>query len=117
MIFPVKLLQVLYPYRRVLLFHFQEKQTEHFFGLIEDTISYVNPIFQTVFKTFLKERDKIINALELPYSNAKLEATNNLIKVIKRNAFGFRNFDNFKKRILIALNIKKERTNSILSKV
>ncbi|MGQ7388002.1 transposase, partial [Streptococcus suis] len=42
---------------------------------------------------------------ELPYSNAKLEATNNLIKVIKRNAFGFRNFENFKKRILIALNI------------
>ena len=97
--------------------HFQEKQTEHFFGLIEDTISCINPIFQTVFKTFLKERDKIINALELPYSNAKLEATNNLIKVIKRNAFGFRNFDNFKKRILIALNIKKERTNSVLSRV
>ncbi|MGO2239952.1 MAG: transposase, partial [Streptococcus thermophilus] len=24
------------------------------------------------------------------------------IKVIKRNAFGFRNFENFKKRILIA---------------
>ena len=48
---------------------------------------------------------------------AKLEATNNLIKVIKRNAFGFRNFDNFKTRILIALNIKKERTNSVLSRV
>ena len=45
-----------------------------------------------------------MNALELPYSNAKLEATNNLIKVIKRNAFRFRNFDNFKKRIFIALN-------------
>ncbi|WP_277770204.1 transposase, partial [Streptococcus pneumoniae] len=37
---------------------------------------------------------------------AKLEATNNLIKLIKRNAFGFRNFENFKKRIFIALNIK-----------
>ena len=70
-------------------------------------ISCVNPIFQTVFKTFLKDKDKIMNALELPYSNAKLEATNNLIKVIKRNAFGFRNFENFKTRILIALNIKK----------
>ena len=47
--------------------HLQEKKTEHFFGLIEDTISYVNPIFQTVFKTFLKNKDKILNALELPY--------------------------------------------------
>ncbi len=46
-------------------------------------------------------------ALELPFSNAKLEATNNLIKVLKRNAFGFRNFENFKKRILIALNSEK----------
>lgn len=102
---------------QLLLFHFQEKQTDHFFSLIDETISSVNPIFQTVLKTFLKDKDKIMNALELPYSNAKLEATNNLIKVIKRNAFGFRNFDNFKTRILIALNIKKERTNLILSRL
>ncbi|WP_231082606.1 ISL3 family transposase [Streptococcus sanguinis] len=106
-----------YKLYQLLLFHFQEKKTEHFFGLIEDTISYVNPIFQTVFKTFLKDKDKIMNALELHYSNAKLEATNNLIKVIKRNAFGFRNFDNFKTRILIALNIKKERTDLVLSRL
>ncbi|BBD22155.1 putative IS1167, transposase [Streptococcus constellatus subsp. constellatus SK53] len=47
-------------------FHFQEKQAEHFFGLIEETISCINPIFQTVFKTFMKDEDKILNALELP---------------------------------------------------
>ena len=104
----------LYP---LLLFHFQGKQADHFFDLIEERISCVNPIFLTVFKTFLKEKDKIINALELPYSNAKLEATNNLIKVIKRNAFGFRNFDNFRTRVLIALDIKKERTNLVLSRI
>ena len=106
-----------YELYQLLLFHFQEKQADQFFGLIEETISCVNPIFQTVFKTFLKDKDKIMNALELPYSNAKLEATNNIIKVIKRNAFGFRNFDNFKTRILIALNIKKERANSVLSRL
>ena len=106
-----------YELYQLLLFHFQEKQTNHFFGLIEDTISCVKPIFLTVFKTFLKDKDKILNALELPYSNAKLEATNNLIKVINRNAFGFRNFDNFKTRILIALNIKKDRTNLVLSRI
>ena len=106
-----------YELYQLLLFHSQEKQADHFFSLIEDTISCVNPIFQTVFKNLLKDKDKIINALELPYSNAKLEATNNLIKVIKRNAFGFRNFDNFKTRILIALNIKKERTDLVLSRL
>ena len=102
---------------QLLLFHFQEKQTEHFFSLIEETISSVNPIFQTLFKTFLKDKDKIMNALELPHSNAKLEATTNLIKVIKRNAFSFRNFDNFKTRIFIVLNIKEERTNLVLSRL
>ena len=56
-----------YELYQLLLFHFQEKQADHFFGLIEERFSSVNPIFLTVFKTFLKEKDKIINALELPY--------------------------------------------------
>ncbi|KNY51024.1 transposase, partial [Streptococcus pneumoniae] len=47
---------------------------------------------------------------------AKLEATNNLIKLIKRNAFGFRNYEKFRKRIFSALNIEKERTNFVLSR-
>ena len=98
---------------QLLLFHFQNKEPEKFFGLIEDNIKKVHSLFQTVFKTFLKDKGKIINALQLSYSNAKLEATNNLIK---RNAFGFRNFENFKKRIFIALNIKKERTKFVLSR-
>ena len=92
------------------------RNQRNFFGLIEDNLKQVHPIFQTVFKTFLKDKEKIVNALQLPYSNAKLEATNNLIKLIKRNAFGFRNFENFKKRIFIVLNIKKERTNFVLSR-
>ncbi|VOT19072.1 transposase [Streptococcus pneumoniae] len=105
-----------YQLYQLLLFHFQNKEPEKFFELIEDNLKQVHPIFQTVFKTFLKDKEKIINALQLHYSNAKLEATNNLIKLIKRNAFGFRNFENFKKRISIALNIKKERTKFVLSR-
>ncbi|CYL07681.1 transposase [Streptococcus pneumoniae] len=105
-----------YQLYQLLLFHFQNKEPEKFFELIEDNLKQVHPIFQTVFKTFLKDKEKIINALQLHYSNAKLEATNNLIKLIKRNAFGFRNFENFKKRIFIALNIKKERTKFVLSR-
>ncbi|MFH6630900.1 transposase, partial [Streptococcus suis] len=49
-------------------------------------------------------------------SNAKLESTNKLIKDIKRQAFGFRNFTNFKTKIYIAFNIKNERTNFVLSR-
>ena len=105
-----------YELYQLLLFHFQEKQADQFFGLIQESMDNLHPIFKTVFNTFIKDKDKIINALELPYSNGKLEATNNLIKVIKRNAFGFRNFDNFKTRIFIALNIKKEKTKLVLSR-
>ncbi|MFC6995785.1 ISL3 family transposase, partial [Streptococcus loxodontisalivarius] len=105
-----------YELYQLLLFHFQEKNSQTFFDLIQENKKTVDPLFQTVFKTFIKDKKKIINALELPYSNAKLEATNNLIKVIKRNAFGFRNFENFKKRILLALNATKERTILILSR-
>ena len=93
---------------QLMLFHFQNKEPEKFFGLIGDNLKQIHPLFQTIFKTFIKDKEKIVNVLQLTYSNAKLEAINNLIKLIKRNAFGFRNFENFKKRIFIALNIKKE---------
>ena len=82
---------------QLLLFHFQNKEPDKFLGIIKNNLKQVHPLFQTVFKTFLKDKEKIVNALQFPCSNAKLEATNNLIKLIKRNAFGFRNFENFKK--------------------
>ena len=46
----------------------------------------------------------------------KLEATNKLIKDIKRLGFGFRNFINFRKRVFVTLNIKKEKTYLVLSR-
>lgn len=110
-------LRYYYDLYQLLLFHFQEKRTSEFFGLIEDNLDAVNNSFKTVFKTFKKYQTYITNALNYPYSNAKLEATNKLIKDIKRQAFGFRNFKNFKTKILIALNIKKEKTNLVLSRV
>ncbi|HEM5247793.1 TPA: transposase, partial [Streptococcus suis] len=109
-------LKFYYELYQTLLFHFQEKNSKHFFELLEDNLNLVNPTFRTVFKTFLKYKTYIMNTMEIPYSNAKLEATNKLIKDIKRQAFGFRNFKNFKTKIYIALNIQKERTNFVLSR-
>ena len=94
-----------YDLYQLLLFHFQEKNTDHFFGLIQEILPQLNHTFKTTLKAFMRYKSYITNAIELPYSNAKLEATNKLIKDIKRNAFGFRNFDNFKKRIYLALNV------------
>ena len=105
-----------YTLYQLLLFHFQEKRVDEFFELIEENRSKVNHYFQTVFRTFLRHKQYIKNALETDYSNAKLEATNKLIKDIKRLGFGFRNFINFKKRVFITLNIHKKRTYPALSR-
>lgn len=43
----------------------------------------------------------IINSVVYKYSNGITEGFNNKIKVLKRNAYGFRNFDNFRKRIIL----------------
>lgn len=97
-----------YDLYQLLLFHLQEKNADYFFDLIEEALPHLNQTFKTALRTILHHKQHVINAIELPYSNAKLEATNKLIKDIKRNAFGFRNFDNFKKRIFIALNMQKK---------
>ena len=105
-----------YTLYQLLLFHFQEKRVDELFELIKENISKVNHYFKTVFMTFLRHKQYIKNALETDYSNAKLEATNKLIKDIKRLGFGFRNFINFKKRVFITLNIHKKRTYQVLSR-
>ena len=46
----------------------------------------------------------ILNAFDCTYSNAFTEGCNNAIKALKRAAFGFRNFRNFRARILLAAN-------------
>lgn len=44
----------------------------------------------------------ILNAFDCPYTNGYTEGVNNAIKVIKRNAFGYRNFNNFRNKIFLA---------------
>ena len=105
-----------YKLYQLLLFHYQEKRVDEFFELIQENLNVVNHYFQTVFRTFLRHKKSIKNVLETDYSNAKLEATNKLIKDIKRLGFGFRNFINFKKRVFITLNIHKKRTYPVLSR-
>ena len=65
-------LRFYYDLYQILLFHFQENNSKYFFELLEDNLNLVNPAFKTVFKTFLKYKTYITNAIELPYSNAKL---------------------------------------------
>ena len=47
----------------------------------------------------------ILNAFDCPYSNGFTEGVNNKIKVLKRIAFGYRSFHNFRTRILCTTNV------------
>jgi len=59
------------------------------------------PSLRNCAKTYFNWVTEIRNALEVPYSNGPMEGYNNKIKTLKRVAFGFRNFTNFKARILL----------------
>ena len=52
----------------------------------------------------------IFNTFDYPYTNGFTEGCNNKIKVLKRNAYGYRNFNRFRKRILHMFNYKKSNT-------
>lgn len=52
-------------------------------------------------KTYTNWIEEIRNSLLVPYSNGVMEGYNNKIKVLKRISFGFRNFNNFKARIML----------------
>ena len=59
---------------------------------------------QKVQRTLRIHKAEIITSFKYDnYTNGPVEGTNNKIKVIKRTAYGFRNFFNFRARILLAL--------------
>jgi transposase len=52
-------------------------------------------------KTYRNWFVEITNSFYVPYNNGVIEGTNNKIKGLKRMAFGFSNFDNFRTRIFL----------------
>lgn len=58
------------------------------------------PEFNYCFETISRWQDSILNSFRVPYTNGYTEGVNNKIKVLKRNAFGVRNFERFRTRIL-----------------
>lgn len=50
--------------------------------------------FKKLYLKIKRHRDHILNTIRLGMSNARIEATNNKIKLIVRKAYGFRNIQN-----------------------
>lgn len=59
-------------------------------------------------KTLLNWQTGILNSFDVPYSNGFTEGCNNKIKVLKRNAYGYRNFGRFRNRILHMFSYKND---------
>lgn len=64
------------------------------------------PEFFPVIKTFQNWQKEILNTFIFGYNNGFLEGINNTTKVLKRNAYGFRRYDRFRKKILLSHQIK-----------
>lgn len=56
-------------------------------------------------KTYRRYEEYIINSLIYPYSNGVVEGINTKIKLLKRIAYGYRNFKNFRLKILLSFNL------------
>lgn len=62
--------------------------------------SYVGELRDAV-KTLGDYKGNIINSLTHGKTNGPVEGINNLIKVLKKNAYGYKDFESFRKRILL----------------
>lgn len=62
------------------------------------------PEFQACLTMLQNWEPYILNAFDCPFSNGYAEGVNNTVKVIKRIAYGYRNFHNFRARILATVN-------------
>jgi len=69
--------------------------------------------FTNCSKTMQNWSTGILNSFDCPYTNGFTEGVNNKIKVLKRNAYGYRNFDRFRKRILHIFNNQEKRITKV----
>ena len=77
-----------------------KKQLAKWYMLVS---GYKLPEFEDCFRAFTNWQKEILNSFDVKYTNGYTEGINNKIKVIKRNAFGMRNFERFRNRILHAM--------------
>lgn len=74
------------------------RQLHHWYQCAE---SYGFPEWQAAVQTIRHWEQEILNYFYWPLTNGFTEGTNNLVKVVKRRGYGYRNFDNLRRRILL----------------
>ena len=80
----------------------QARARLHEFGLFAAATNL--PEFEPLMSVLRTWSKYILNSFDCGYTNGFTEGCNNKIKVLKRIAFGYRNFSNFRQRILLTNN-------------
>lgn len=96
-------LQNAYDYYQTLVDTVDHGQVVALTTLLKRKLTSLPRQFQKVQRTLRQHQEEIIRSFKYQLTNGPIEGTNNKIKVIKRTAYGFRNFFRFRIRILIAL--------------
>lgn len=94
-------LRIAYNYYQDLLYILSHHDVKALDNLLETDIHTLPAELHNAHKTLKKHYAEIVASLYSNLSNGPLEGINNKIKVLKRTAYGFRNFDNFRLRILL----------------
>ncbi|EUJ33213.1 ISL3 family transposase ISLasa4c [Brochothrix campestris FSL F6-1037] len=101
-----------YELAQQLLIAVQHKNSPAYQSLIQTKKPFMSLQLKRSLKTLNKHLPSIGNSFKYEDSNGHLEGINNKIKVIKRISFGYRNFSNFRNRILLGFNHKRIAPNS-----
>ena len=67
--------------------------------------------FKSCTTAFNKWFDEICNSFDYPWSNGPLEGTHTKIKTLKRNCFGMKNFNLFRKKLCLLVSSDKKHKN------
>ena len=94
-------LSTAYGYYQQLLCALHFQSSEVLAELLKNKLTTLPKPCQKAQRTLRNHREEIERSFEQTYNNGSLEGTNNVIKTIKRVAFGFRSFPNFRLRILL----------------
>lgn len=78
-------------------------RAERALGLMLDAMAFSNlPEIQTLRRTLKRWKNEILNYFRTGLTNARVEGFNNKAKLVKRRAYGYRSFANYRLRLLDA---------------
>ena len=102
-----KELRTTYEVYQGILRSIRNKDEKLFCNIVSSKHKNISEYMNTTLKSFNKFSYHIISSFKYDLNNGVIEGINNLIKCIKRIAFGYRSFYHFKARIMLISGIYK----------